>query len=250
MRNEDAGKGWDVEFCLFGIPVQIKPACWLLLALLGGGLSADRADVFAVLSFIAAGVLCLLSHELGHALVGRRLYGGYAVIILSGTGGETVSTGSPDSRLQEFLMVLAGPVCTLVPGVLCAWVLAGLIGDVRSAFLYFLLEPLPGVELPAAVQAALQPGGAAGALCSFLMPFFRMVACVGMWLCLFNLLPILPLDGGRLAGALTNKPRAVAMLGLVLCVPAVVWSLARGLWCNTLFMGYLAYLNFHAVGRK
>ena len=42
----------------------------------------------------------------------------------------------------------------------------------------------------------------------------------------------------------------VAALGLVLCVPAAVWSLARGLWCNTLFMGYLAYLNFHAVGRK
>ena len=251
MRSGKAEKGWDVEFSLFGIPVQIRPACWVLLALLGGGLSVDSADALVtVAAFILAGVLCLLAHELGHALVGRGLYGGYAVIILGATGGETVSTGTPNSRLQEFLMVLAGPLFTLLPGLLGALVLGLLISNMGAAFLFFLLEPLPGVELPDFVQEALSMGGSARWLFNCFLVFVRLLSCIGVWVCLFNLLPIMPLDGGRLAVALTDNHRAVSLLGLVFCIPAVVWSLARGLWCNALFMGYLAYLNLPYLRRS
>lgn len=63
-----------VHFTLFGIPVYIRPSFWVVLAIFGGALSISSVeDLIYPALFVIAGFIAILSHEMGHALVGRRL---------------------------------------------------------------------------------------------------------------------------------------------------------------------------------
>ena len=88
MQRSSVPKG-SLYFELFGVPVLIRPSSWIVLALLGGGLGiSNGTDVSNVLVFVVAGMLCLLVHEFGHALVGRYLGGGEPCIEIAGMGGR------------------------------------------------------------------------------------------------------------------------------------------------------------------
>lgn len=63
-----------VHFTLFGIPVYIRPSFWVVLAIFGGALSISSVeDLIYPALFVIAGFVAILSHEMGHALVGRKL---------------------------------------------------------------------------------------------------------------------------------------------------------------------------------
>ena len=60
---------WTLRFSFFGIPVSIQPMAWVVLALLGGAFGVSTSeDLTQTLVFMAAGMLCLLVHEFGHAV--------------------------------------------------------------------------------------------------------------------------------------------------------------------------------------
>ena len=83
-----------IHFTLFGIPIYIRPTFWIVLAIFGGilGVSSVESLIYPAL-FVIAGFIAILSHELGHALVGRKLGGGQQTIILELFGGVTSSHG-------------------------------------------------------------------------------------------------------------------------------------------------------------
>lgn len=83
-----------IHFTLFGIPVYIRPSFWVVLAIFGGALSINSVEglIYPAL-FVIAGFVAILSHEMGHALVGRRLGGGQQTIVLELFGGLTSSHG-------------------------------------------------------------------------------------------------------------------------------------------------------------
>ena len=106
-----------IHFTLFGIPVYIRPSFWVVLAIFGGALSINSVEglIYPAL-FVIAGFVAILSHEMGHALVGRRLGGGQQTIVLELFGGLTSSHGMQLTRGGRALMILAGPMMTLLLG--------------------------------------------------------------------------------------------------------------------------------------
>lgn len=108
----------------------------------------------------------IIVHEIGHSLMARRLNIPIERIHLYLFGGMAELQHRPHSARQEFWIAIAGPVASL----LLAWL---------SWIMYtHFLTP---VHLP--------------------YYFFRFLALINLMIGAFNLLPIFPLDGGRLMRA-------------------------------------------------
>jgi len=200
---------------VLGVPVYVS-ASWLLLALvvtLTYGQVAQRnvptlstAGAYAVgFAFVVLLLLSVLLHELGHAVASQRLGIPVRAMTLWLLGGYTEMERESPSPRTEFLVALAGPVVSLVLG-------AGAVVAVLA------FEPAT-VAHELAVQTALSN------------------LSVGI----FNLLPGLPLDGGRLlrAGvwrATADRHRGTAVAGWagrVVAVLVVLAALALGAAAGT-----------------
>jgi Zn-dependent protease len=130
----------------------------------------------------------LIAHELGHALVARRLGIGISGIDLWLLGGVAKMTRDTRTAGEEFKVAAAGPAVTLVIVFLCA--LGSLVAGSGDSV------------LEAATFGLLDEGQAAGVSAS---PALALVVFLGLMntvLLVFNLVPAFPLDGGRIAKAL------------------------------------------------
>jgi Zn-dependent protease len=158
-----------------GVPIIVTPS-WLLVAIL---LTAVYAPVIenAVPDISASGALlagagfaalfgiCILAHELGHTVVSIALGHPVRRVVLFALGGVSEIDGEPDRPRDEFLIAASGPFVSLV--------IAG------GAWLGYDAAP-------------------AGALATALL---GLLSWSNLLLAAFNLLPGLPLDGGRLLRA-------------------------------------------------
>lgn len=238
-----------IRFQLFGIPVFISPFSWVILALLGGGLHmTDSSDLSRILIFVVVGMVVLLTHEFGHALTGRALGGEPHAIVVEGLGAVTHST-PPRSRWGYFAMVLAGPLATLIPAIAMGFVLGLQIGvNPLASITYALLWPLPFVETPEWVQIAfLSASGPIGS--DFMKLIYATTFQISVWWCLFNLLPILPLDGGHLLATLFPNRRVVCLTGMLLSIAMVIWAFTFGGIFLIMLFGYFGYINFQLLTR-
>jgi Zn-dependent protease len=192
-------KSWRLGRVL-GFPVEINLSFILLLAfvlLTWGGL----AGVFVVL--LAFGSVLL--HELGHALVARKLGVQVSGIELSFFGGAAKMVDLPRSANHEIAIAAAGPAVSLMLGGL-------------------------GLGL--------------GAL--FGSSFLALVGWINFVIAGFNLIPALPMDGGRiLRAALSYRMdyvRATDIAVIVARVATVVFvvvGLAYGIWTLVLLAPFL-----------
>jgi hypothetical protein len=99
-----------VRFTLFGVPVEIQPWFWLTAAMFSGALgNISRENFQYALLFIFAATISILVHEFGHALVGRRLGGGHARVVLWALGGLAYNEGGRFTRIHNFWRIAAGP---------------------------------------------------------------------------------------------------------------------------------------------
>lgn len=223
-----------IRFSLFGVSVSISPTLWLTLAVLGGALSCTGiADWLGVSLFIVAAFVCLLSHEMGHALVGRLFAGNRPEVHLAWLGGDCEHPGASFTRLQGVLMTLAGPLSSVLLGVCAMLVLALYVSDFQySLYLtrYFMFNVIPGDAL------SLYP----------YMPlvFFCNLIAVSCWWSLLNMLPIFPLDGGQIMHGLMRSPRLMHLVSVLVAVALVVVFVWLKLWVMCFFMVALAVLNY------
>ena len=98
-----------IRFTLFGVPVSIHPTLWLTLAVLGRIFAVtSMVDLICVLLFIISAFVVLLAHEMGHALVGRRLGGGQPSVYLAWLGGDCTNETARLTRWQGVMMTAAG----------------------------------------------------------------------------------------------------------------------------------------------
>ena len=180
------------------------------------GINAGSAKGIGL--WVAVVFVSVLVHELGHALAAMA-FGTRASIRLYAMGGLTM----PEQRLsrwRDVLMSLAGPF-------------AGFLASGLVAGLALLLRPENALA-----QEAVQD-----------------LIWVNFGWGLFNLLPVLPLDGGRvLMGVLGAKHQVAALVigGTLAAAVAVLAGFARQLlgiapqlWIALLF-GMLAFQNFQA----
>ena len=158
----------------FGIPVYVAPTWFLIAAVITYAFAPQfgrEAGVVAALSYVlsfAFAVLLYLSvlvHELAHSLVARRLGMRVRQITLHLLGGVSEIEEEADTPGREFLVAFAGPLLSLV--------LAGL------------------------GWLGLQVLEAGTVLAVLMLQLMLSNLAVG----LFNLLPGLPLDGGRVLQA-------------------------------------------------
>lgn len=171
-----------------------------LFAVLGGAVWDWR---FALLLLGA-----LILHEGGHWLAMRAFgYRNLQVVLLPLLGGVTTGIERDAHGGQRALVALAGPL----PGIVLGWALLWLV---------FAQAWLPGAQ---AWRGEL-----------------GMAAAVLLALNYLNLLPILPLDGGRFVQTLL--PRGWARLEFVLLLMLALAGLALAWWLNSIVLGALVLL--------
>ena len=202
--------GSGLAFRISGIPVRIDPTFLLIAVLLGFGVRSGALLVSWVL--IVTGSVLL--HEMGHAFAFRR-YGQRPEILLQGMGGLTSATGAPLSPGRDVVVSLAGPLTGLV-----------LLG------------------LPALLLARSSEGLSANSETILADMVFVNIA----WSVL-NLLPVLPLDGGRVSAALFKLftggggQKQAHLLSAVVAGAGALYAASAGYFFGAMFGGFFAFYN-------
>jgi len=200
-----------LRFNLFGFPITIHWMFWVIMMLLGSPGATGRSNPLPyLLIFGAVAFVSVLWHELGHAFFQRK-YGARPEIMLHGMGGYSSAVGRFD-RGQQFTISIMGPLFGLF-----LWAVTYLLNerfDVSSPYAAFAVSSLLWVNL--------------------------------IW-SLFNLLPILPMDGGRVMEAILGPENRKTTLMISIGVAgtaAVLCAFILGQPIAGMFCGYMAYQNF------
>ncbi len=199
-----------------GIDLKLHVTFALVLALGAsqwGVPHGARGAAFGVL-LVSLLFVCVVLHELGHALMARRFGIATHAIVLLPIGGIAQLARSPEQPRHELWISVAGPAVNLaIAGVLLlATFPAGLAGLSEESLSAILSQPSPSALL-----------------------LWLLGANVTM--ALFNLLPALPMDGGRiLRAALAMRLGAARATPLAATVAQVV---AMGLGALALVNGQL-----------
>jgi Zn-dependent protease len=174
---------------IFGIRIGVSGSWFLVLfflifflsqyfhEILGGSTSTAYAVAVAgALGYFAS----LILHELGHALVSRRLGIPILGIDLWFFGGMAKPAREPETAGEEFKISAAGPAATFAVLLVCVGATAAIASGEHFT------------------DAVLTRGGATT---TPVLALLGWLAFINAALLLFNLVPAFPLDGGRIARA-------------------------------------------------
>jgi Zn-dependent protease len=230
------GRGWRLPFRLLGIPLSLDPSFALVLPLFAWliasqvpayaqllatlGIEVDAVALSQGFTPYFLGLLAALGlftsvviHELGHAMTARAYGVATKGITLWFLGGVAQLEDMPRQRGAEAVVAIVGPITSALLG--------GLLG---------------------LLLATVQLGSAATFVIAYL-------AITNVFLALFNLLPALPLDGGRVLRSLLAlalpRERATAIAGGVSKVLAILLGVYGFLSLNLLLM-VLAFFVYNA----
>jgi Zn-dependent protease len=205
-----------------GIDLFLHPSFLILplMVVLGGG---DAFSMVVILGVFA----CVVLHELGHALMARRYGIGTADITLYPIGGVARLDRMPRGAGPEMLIALAGPAVNL--GI--------------AAALWSVLT-VSGASLGATVLGAM----------------IENLLSINLMLFAFNMLPVFPMDGGRVLRAALSGPlgraratEVAATIGRGIAVVAGLYFLFHGLFLQAalaLFIYTMAGAEVGAVRRE
>ncbi len=196
---------WSINlFRIRGILLSIHGSFLLLLAYVAlegwrdGGWEQLAWSVATLVAFFA----CVVLHELGHSLTAMRFGVGVRRILLMPIGGMAEFDRIPRQPVRELLITLAGPAVNFV--------------------IAAVLWPLVGF------------GAANGEYPATLAGFGQLLLHANLIMGSFNLLPVFPMDGGRILRALlaTRWPylratRWAAHLGKVLALTGALVAIWR-----------------------
>jgi Zn-dependent protease len=219
------------RFRLFGIPVRVEPWFWLIGLILGASRLDSNLKIGTTLLIIWMVIwfVSILIHELGHAFFQRR-FRGRPEIVLHGCGGVAIGNGF-FNRWESLIISAAGPVVQITAGVLAWWALDA-------------LEPSSPAGASGLPESPRAPGRIylAHALLSF--------GWISVVWGLFNLLPVIPLDGGHVFDALTGgKTRLVAGVGMVAGAAVTIYLALGGSLIFALILGYFTWRNYETWRR-
>jgi Zn-dependent protease len=174
--------GWSLPlFRIRGIQLSLHSSFLLLMAYFAWtGWAEDDGrwrglgvNVALLLAFFT----CVVLHELGHALTGRRFGVDVTRILLMPIGGMAEFTSIPRRPRHEILMTLAGPAVNFaIAGTL--WLAVG--------------RPSPGALLRVLDKPIIAING---------VEFVGILIISNLLMGSFNLLPVFPMDGGRILRA-------------------------------------------------
>jgi Zn-dependent protease len=180
---------------IFGVPIKVDVSFFVLAVVLASG----RASHFWLLAeWLVVLLFSILLHELGHALTGRR-FGLSPSISLYSMGGLTSWKNTVDLEPAKYLIIsLAGPAAGLLLGGILLF--CGQLFDFDNSVLSVAYHDLLWVNIGWSI---------------------------------FNLLPMLPLDGGQVlitleSWLLAKKAQTVShAISLLVALAITSWALSR-----------------------
>ncbi|WP_299124332.1 site-2 protease family protein [uncultured Winogradskyella sp.] len=199
---------------------------WIIVDELKHGGSTE--SILFNIAFVFAVFLCVVLHELGHALTAKKIGVKTEKITLLPIGGMASFDKMPESPKQEFLIVIAGPLVNLAIAILLYFVI-----PVKELFNQSFTD-------------------AYGIFASFsFQNFLFFLFIVNVALALFNMIPAFPMDGGRLLRALLalkmNRAKATQIAASLGQFIAIIFLLI-GLLYNPIliFIALFIFLGAYA----
>jgi Zn-dependent protease/CBS domain-containing protein len=199
-----------------GIAIRVH-LTFLLIVIIGAvewGAAHGRLGALFGALLVCCLFVCVALHELGHSLVAQRLGVSVKEIMLLPIGGVARLTREPKTPLHELLIAVAGPLVNVAIAIVLGAVALIWLGPSwfqGGEFFKSLIAP----PSPATLLSALLMGNVA--------------------LAVFNMIPALPMDGGRVFRALLSfvfqKPRATiiaATVGQVLALGLALLGILGG----------------------
>lgn len=208
---------------IFGVPIKVHwTFSFLVVLLLLGNAHEDWSTLWPILVWVAVLFASVTIHELAHCAVARRRGLTVRDIILLPIGGVSEITGLPASPKTERDIAIAGPAAS------------------------FGLAVLLGVAALATGAKIWPPTLTTGSLLADL-------GWMNLVLCGFNLLPALPMDGGRVLRAVLaghsdpyRATRIASSVAVVLGAAMIVVGLKYDYWL--IFIG--AFVMLGANGER
>jgi Zn-dependent protease len=209
---------YDLTFTLFGFPVRVIPWFWVTGVIFGFDLLQDRENgPLLLLTWLAILFVSILVHELGHATV-ANLFGYPPSILLYHFGGLAMYTPERGyTAARSILISLAGPA----------------FGFILGGLVYFGIRAMRPDDLSYVAQFAI-----------------AQLIWVNIAWGLVNLLPVLPLDGGRISQEVCMVASRYRGLTISLWISIVVagavgaWFMMNGQRYNGFFFVALAVQNY------
>ena len=223
--------GFRLPFTLFGIPIRLDVTFFLLLVLLTWVIGAQVGAyvrifnlpidpqplqegatpwLLGLLSALGL-IVSVLIHELAHALVARRYGVEIKEITLWILGGIAQLREMPRQRGAEAIVAIAGPITSLLLGGLF-WLATQVISPAMAAVLFVI----------------------------------SYLAVINVLLAVFNMLPALPMDGGRVLRSLLalrlNYLRATRIAVMSSHVIAVLLGIYAFLSLNIFLMAIAVFI--------
>lgn len=209
-------------FRIRGIQLEVHATFFLLLAYVGhlGWEEAGGPGLAWNLATVSAFFVCVVLHELGHSFMALRYGIGVRRILLMPIGGMAEMDSIPREPGRELLMTLAGPAVNfLIAGLL--WPVIGLLPDL---IYYHSWQGL-----------------------------IYQVFVANLVMGVFNLVPVFPMDGGRILRAILaarlpylKATFIAATLGKVLSLAGIAVML---LWFDSpRYLGALLFLFIYLAG--
>tara|TARA_R110002049_G_scaffold55337_3_gene153604 strand:- start:6931 stop:8094 length:1164 start_codon:yes stop_codon:yes gene_type:complete len=201
---------------------------WIVFSELGRG-GTTNSVLFNV-ALVLAVFVCVVLHELGHALTAKRFGIDTKKITLLPIGGMATLERIPESPKQELLVTIAGPLVNIIIAIL----------------LYYIVPVQDFIHLNFTESFEV--------LMSFtLKNFLFYLFIVNVGLVVFNLISAFPMDGGRILRALLamkmNRVKATQIASSIGQVLAVFFLLI-GLLYNPFLIVIALFIFLGAYGEN
>jgi Zn-dependent protease len=157
---------FDLNWRMFGVAIRVHPLFWVLAAFLGWDSFFNNGGFGLLLLWVGCVFVSILLHEFGHVVAGR-LFGSQGHILLYWFGGLAYGSSDLRKRWQRVVVFLAGPAAQLL-----------LYAAIRLLGRPVVLLMPDSLKLP-------------------MLEMLKMLSWINFFWACFNLLPVFPLDGGR-----------------------------------------------------
>lgn len=209
MTNDNALFGFTGPF---GVPVSVKQSLLMLAAVLFAFVGVMDGNIGFVALLLIFLIVSIYLHELGHALGAKSQGVAVKQIVLHGGGGFCAH--GPAGAKESLVLIASGPLVNLT-----LWLASWPISDVVLAL---------GGDTPQVAQIAR---------------YILFFGTINLWLFIFNMIPVLPLDGGRLfyLALWWRLPQGTAMkvTGLVGLIISILWIPAA--FAAFYFLGFILF---------
>jgi Zn-dependent protease len=213
MLVEPAQNPYDLRFVLFGTRVRVHPFFWLFSAILGWPF-LDEGFGYLLL-WVGCCFVSILLHEFGHVWAGQA-FGNRGSIVLYAMGGLAIGASDLYDRWKRVIVYMAGPLIQIV----VIWL--PLFVWERS----LTKDQWWDLSLPVRATAVI-------------------LMSINLWWPLLNLVPIWPLDGGKISREFCTwvSPRSGLQASLVISIAAAGLLAANSIAVQTQGRGFLPYVD-------